>query len=241
MKNNYGAMFPGIIMVIIGVLIILFYNSAMGPILITIGILLILYDIFKNKDNKTFYSTIMVIILVLMFILEYFLVPIQNTAFYFFLLIMAIGSFISFYFTLHNNPPTIIKTILLWTGYLLFYISVFSLMGITYNDFTAAIMLGTIGLIILVIVGIGFYIFSSQMKGYRLLKKGKFEESIKYINKALESQPKNSFLWYNKGKALKELLQYNKALECFDKALKFSPDYQLALKAKEEVLKLMEK
>ena len=234
-------MFPGIITVIIGLFSILFYSSAIGPILIIIGILLILYDIFKNKDNETFYSIIMVATLILMFILEYFLVPIQNTAFYFFLLIMAIGSFISFYFQLHNNPPTIIKTILLLTGYLLFYISIFSLMGIIYKDFTAAIMLGTIGLIILILVGIGFYIFSSQMEGYRLLKKGKFEESIKYLNKALESQPKNSFLWYNKGKALKELLQYNEALKCFEKALKIYPNYEDALKAKEEVLELMEK
>ncbi|MGF7118253.1 tetratricopeptide repeat protein [Methanobacterium oryzae] len=239
MKNNYGVMFPGIIMVIIGLLTILFHSGSIGPILITIGLMLILYDIFKNGDNKAFYGIFMVASLVLMFIFEYFLVPIQNTAFYFFLLIMAIGSFISFYFQLHNNPPTIIKTILLWIGHILLFISVFSLMGIIFKDFTAAIMLGTICLIILILVGIGFYIFSNQMKGYRLLKKGKYEESIKYLNKALESQPKNSFLWYNKGKALKELLQYTKALECFDNVLGLDPNHEPALKAKEEILKLI--
>ena len=112
-------------------------------------------DIFKNKKhNKSFYSIIVGIILAIMFILEYFLVPMQNTIFYALLLIMSIGTFLGFHFAfVPKDHPTQMEKILSWTGMGLFGISLLGLLGFISNDYTLALIMGVI---VLIIVGIGF-------------------------------------------------------------------------------------
>ena len=46
--------------------------------------------------------------------------------------------------------------------------------------------------------------------------------------------------YYYKGKTNQQFHQYNKALQCYSKALELNPDFEPALKAKEEVLKLID-
>ncbi len=53
-------------------------------------------------------------------------------------------------------------------------------------------------------------------------------ESNKQIilyNKAIESNPNDSFSYYNKGVYLYELKQYQDAINCYDKAIELDPKY----------------
>ncbi len=54
-----------------------------------------------------------------------------------------------------------------------------------------------------------------------LARLGRHEESIVKLNKVLEHEPENFDAWYNKAICLKNLRQSQKAIVCFDTALKF--------------------
>lgn len=154
MANKNGLMFPGIITALVGLGGTYIQNPS-GPIMIALGIILVITDIFKNKKHsKPFYSVIVGIILAIMFILEYFLVPMQNTIFYALLLIMSIGAFLGFHFAfVSKDHSTRMEKILSWTGMGLFGISLLGLLGFISNDYTLALIMGSI---VLIIVGIGF-------------------------------------------------------------------------------------
>jgi hypothetical protein len=95
-------------------------ENPLGPIAMAFGIIIVTLPIFKdNKQNVTF-SIIMVATLAMMLTLEYFLVPIQNTIFYVFLLIMSLCYFLTFYYSLKpQNQLTKREKILCWTGTIL--------------------------------------------------------------------------------------------------------------------------
>lgn len=96
-------------------------------------------------------------------------------------------------------------------------------------------------------------------KGEILSEKGHYTEAIEYYDQALEKLPlKKSWkrqgsgffkmtllyhqlaeIWFSKGNAHLKLQQYDEALKDFDESLKLDSDNEDALKAKEEVLKLM--
>lgn len=63
---------------------------------------------------------------------------------------------------------------------------------------------------------------SSSQKGYRLLKQGKYEEAIKYLDKALELDPKNAKALYSKGLLLGKNKKYQESIKCFDKILEIN-------------------
>ena len=60
-------------------------------------------------------------------------------------------------------------------------------------------------------------------KGVELAKLGRFEEAIKYYDKALEIKPDSWIVLYNKGKALSDLGMYEDAILQYEKVLTIEP------------------
>jgi len=153
MKNYYGNLkSSGIITAILGLFLTLGHSSY-GPLMMTFGIIFTTFAIFKNKKyNRTIYSMIIIAALTLMLTLEYFIVPIQNTIFYILLLLMSIGIFLTFYFSLKpQNHLTQREKILAWTGSALFGISLLGVMGFIFNNFVLSIIIGAFALIMIIV------------------------------------------------------------------------------------------
>lgn len=60
-------------------------------------------------------------------------------------------------------------------------------------------------------------------KANDLIQQGKIEESIEYIDKAIEINPNESLLWYIRGRMLIELKRYDESIENLDKAFDLDP------------------
>ena len=58
----------------------------------------------------------------------------------------------------------------------------------------------------------------------RLFLLGKLQEAISYYDKILEENPNHLGCLNNKGYALSKLKDYDSALQCYDTALKLSPN-----------------
>jgi len=65
----------------------------------------------------------------------------------------------------------------------------------------------------------------------------KYDGALEFFNEVLKIDPYDTETWYEKGLTLKKLERYNEALESLNKALEIDPEYELALKAKEKILK----
>ncbi|MGF7118251.1 Kef-type K+ transport system membrane component KefB [Methanobacterium oryzae] len=129
--------------------------SYLGPIYIGLGLIITISSLFKIKNyyNKTLNSIIILLALAILLIGEYYLVPIQNTIVYVFLLIMSFSLFMTFYFELKpQNLITKKEKILSRTGICLFAISLFSIMGYIIHNFKFAFITGAFLLILLVII-----------------------------------------------------------------------------------------
>ena len=69
-------------------------------------------------------------------------------------------------------------------------------------------------------------------KGDMFFDRGKYEEAIKYYDKAIELDRKDGRAWTARGLAFHNKGVYKEALKCYDSALKFEPHYLLAWRAK---------
>lgn len=150
MKNYKSLKTSGILIALFGLLSL--FNNKFGPIMMAFGIIIVTFIIFKNKKQNITASIIIAATLAMMLTLEYFLIPIQNTTFYIFLLIMSLGTFMTFYFSL--KPQNLLskrEKTLAWTGSILFVISLFGLMGIISNNFIISLIIGVFTLIMIVI------------------------------------------------------------------------------------------
>ena len=78
--------------------------------------------------------------------------------------------------------------------------------------------------------------------GAYLIEQGKHEEAIPWLVQATESERYESYHypWYNLGRAHVALEAYNRARDCFTKALIIQPDYRLAEDALEKVRMLLQ-
>ena len=65
-------------------------------------------------------------------------------------------------------------------------------------------------------------------KGKILHSEGKYEESLRCFDKALEINPQDVYAWTFKGNFLYCLGCYKEALHCYDKALEFGPRFEHA-------------
>ena len=93
--------------------------------------------------------------------------------------------------------------------------------------------------------------------GVEFYKKGNFEKALNYFEKAFEINPYSETLrkniektrlrlketlpirWNNKGVEYYKVKNYQKAFECFEKAVKLNPNFESALKNKAMVQKLI--
>ena len=60
-------------------------------------------------------------------------------------------------------------------------------------------------------------------KGKSLVEDGKYEEALKFFEKALELDPNDHKIWNQKGIALRSMGRYSEAIECFNKSLELVP------------------
>jgi tetratricopeptide (TPR) repeat protein len=78
--------------------------------------------------------------------------------------------------------------------------------------------------------------------GAYLIEQGKHEDAIPWLERAIGSERYESYhyAWYNLGRAHVALESYNRARNCFGKALEIQPDYRLAEEALEKVRRLVQ-
>lgn len=152
MKKIGNLKFLGALIMLNG-LFSIFYQLFISPIFMVMGLTLIITDVFRNNSyNKTVYSIIIVILLVLMVIGEYFIMPIPNIWFYICNLMVSIGIFSMGYFSLTlQEMITKREKILSWIGTILFSIGFLGLFSFIYTDFKIVIIATTIVLIIVII------------------------------------------------------------------------------------------
>jgi tetratricopeptide (TPR) repeat protein len=58
---------------------------------------------------------------------------------------------------------------------------------------------------------------------------GKYEETIKCCEKALEIDPDYFYAWFGKGLAFHSLNKYDEAINCYEKVIENDPDHIDAL------------
>lgn len=154
-ENNVSSLFSGFVFVMLGLLNILNEQLFSGPLLMSVGIILVISSIFKNKkySNRIFYNIIVVVILILMVIGEYLLLPTENTIFYIIVIIMAITLFIPAYFlSIPENRQNKTERRLSWGGLILFFLILNFLYGLVYNDLTFSLIIAAFILITFAIV-----------------------------------------------------------------------------------------
>jgi tetratricopeptide (TPR) repeat protein len=73
--------------------------------------------------------------------------------------------------------------------------------------------------------------------GAYLIEQAKHSEAIPWLERALTARRYSSFHfpWFNLGRARQALEEYNRAIECFERALEIEPEYQFARDALESV------
>ena len=78
--------------------------------------------------------------------------------------------------------------------------------------------------------------------GAYLIEQGKHEEAIPWLEQAIQSERYESYHypWYNLGRAHVAMESYNRARECFAKAIGIEPGYDLAAEALEKVRMLLQ-
>ncbi|HPE62470.1 MAG TPA: tetratricopeptide repeat protein [Methanothrix sp.] len=78
-------------------------------------------------------------------------------------------------------------------------------------------------------------------KGMDRVKRREFEEALGYFDEVLETNPKNSDAWNNKGVALFQMGRTEEALVCYDQALAADAENREALRNKAFVLRALER
>ena len=59
----------------------------------------------------------------------------------------------------------------------------------------------------------------------KMTSHGRYLDAIGLLDQALEIDPKNASIWYNKGVALYQLKRFGEALKCYDQALLIEPKF----------------
>ena len=67
------------------------------------------------------------------------------------------------------------------------------------------------------------------------------DEAIERCEKATELEPENPVAWYNMGILKYDLVEYEEAIRCYDKAIDINPKYCGAILNKAELLRILKK
>ncbi|MGD8779036.1 MAG: GDSL-type esterase/lipase family protein [Ignavibacteria bacterium] len=82
--------------------------------------------------------------------------------------------------------------------------------------------------------------YTSRRVGIIQLYRGEFDDAIKYLTEAYNSNPKNPLVLYNLSLAYSKKKDFKTALSLIDKCLILNPDYPDANELKQQILKLLE-
>lgn len=154
-----------ILMIVLGLMLSIRHH-VLSPLLIPFVVTYFAFYNFKvrKEHNGSFYNGIMVLSLILMFILEYFLVPVQNIIFYILLVILSLGWFLVFYFSFSYTLLNQKGKFLTWTGVILFALSFSMLLGVADNDFFVVTLV--MGVSVLIIFLVAFFIRKRRFGKY---------------------------------------------------------------------------
>lgn len=151
MKNYKGLKYSTIFMILLGLFSAVLAQNSMGPLIMFVGIIMFTFIMFRGKNQNITVGIILAVASALMFTLEYFILPLQNTVFYILLLTMSSGIILTCYYSLKpQNPPNNQVKVLSWTGSFVFAVSLFILMGIIFNNLTLSLIMGVATIIMLV-------------------------------------------------------------------------------------------
>lgn len=75
-------------------------------------------------------------------------------------------------------------------------------------------------------------------KGIDRIKRNQYEESLEFFDRVLDTNPKSTDAWNNKGVAFYKMGDAKSAIECYDKALEADPENLEALRNKGFVLRV---
>lgn len=129
------------IIIFMGLFMLSISKLDLAPFFLSFGITFIVSYDFKvrNKHSGGFYSGVVLLSLVLMFVLEYFLVPIHSVLFYVLLVTLSVGWFLTFHVSFNYTSLNQKGKILTWMGIILFLVSFFCLMS--FNDIVFALIM----------------------------------------------------------------------------------------------------
>ena len=79
------------------------------------------------------------------------------------------------------------------------------------------------------------------VQGVTLLNSGKYEDALQNLQKSIDLNPTDEYIWYGKGISLFRLEKLNEALSCINKSLEINPKANLTITSKGEIFKLQGK
>ena len=85
------------------------------------------------------------------------------------------------------------------------------------------------------------HFFSNMNIGVAFSKIEEFNESLKYLDQAINLKPDNADVWNDKGTVFLMMKNHQKAIYCFDEALKHKPTYAVAYSNRGLALKYLER
>jgi len=133
--NDYfkGFKFTGILAILMSIGFMLSHNP-IGPIAMFIGIIFITFNIIIGKEQNTASAIILAATIAVMFLLEYFLVELQDITIYLLLIVWSICLFTAFYYSLKpQNQLTKRENYIIWAIIILSVACLAYIIGISYN------------------------------------------------------------------------------------------------------------
>ena len=154
--NEYfkGFKYTGILTILISIGFMLSHNP-IGPMMVVIGIFLIIFNIIIEKEHNTASTIILAASFAVMFVLEYFLVELQDITIYLLLIVWSICFFMAFYYSLKpQNQLTKRENYIIWVITILSVACLVYIVGISYNINLSLVT----GFLVFIIVIIGILI-----------------------------------------------------------------------------------
>jgi len=133
--NDYfkGFKFTGILAILMSIGFMLSHNP-IGPIAMFLGIIFITFNIIIGKEQNTASAIILAATIAVMFLLEYFLVELQDITIYLLLIVWSICLFTAFYYSLKpQNQLTKRENYIIWAIIILSVACLAYIIGISYN------------------------------------------------------------------------------------------------------------
>lgn len=200
--NDYfkGLKFTGILIILMSIGFMLSHNP-IGPTMVVLGIFSITFHIISGKEQNTASTIIFASSFALMFVLEYFLVELQDITIYVLLMLWSMCFFVTFYYSLKpQNSLTKGENYIIWAAIILSIACFLYIIGISYN---INLLLVT-GLLVFIIAVIGI------LSRRNFFKNDEFEDEF---DESSITEETNEY-WFKYGKILKPVHWQGWVLYC---------------------------